>query len=371
MPAKGSCCCTTPDTHGLATMWILDFNYGTVVRDFNWVATTGGTPTSKGCAFDETLMQAAEVGQDHIAGAGVEGTSFLWDANTPETPIWGPLAKTPPTRATGGFSPSYFWYGQADIRNAAFNLAAAARSDGSDYTHGMTGGLLRTDGTHIYTYTDSTPTHRKYAEDGTLVASNTVTGIATDSIEGLSFSGNGEHYHSNNVAGTRNYEAVNPTTLATAWTLALASASGSAVEGNDEDGGMYLVVGGNILKYSAGSLVYSATEPTGFGAATNRFGSGGNLYYIRSITGTPNLTKIDGSDGSIAWNAVIPFTPTSLHIEQQSIVYEGIVYVPYATGIWAIDDATGSTLWDNDTQVCGYSRPVPTSLGLLCCGEYS
>lgn len=372
MPAKGSCCCERPDTHGLATMWILDFDYGTVLRDFYWVANPLNSPLSHACAFDESLIQAAEVGADHVPGVAVEGSSFLWDANPPETPIWGPLAKTiDNSRLTGGFTPSYFWFGNARPDAAEFFLRAAARSNGADYTHGMTGGLLRTDGTYIYTWTDSTPTHRKYDEAGSLIASEAAAAITTGT--GLSYSGSGEHYHSAARGfpdNDRIYEAIDPETLAVNWTLDLNNPNNSSVRGNDEAGGMYLVFGGNLHRYENAILDWSAATPSGFSAQD--FGGNGNIYYVRSITGTDNLTKISGADGSIAWNAPIPFTSSLLtNNPHQPIVHGGAIYIPHAQGIWAVDEATGATLWHTTDPICGYSRPVPTSLGLLCCGEYS
>lgn len=355
MPAKGSCCCTTPDTHGLANMWLLDFEYGSILQDFNYV--TMSLTAANACAFDEAAQRAYQAGY-----------AYLWDADPPETPIWGPLSRDFVASEVGGLTPSYFWNGHAmPLATTEFSLAAVSRSDGAQYTHGMTGGLMRTDGTHIYTYTDDTATHRKYAEDGTLVASVAVAGINSASIKGLDYSGESEHYHSSDG---RNFTAIDSVSLASNWTLDLGAAL-SFAQGNDGAGGLYLVFGGNMKRYAAGALDWSVAAPTGFANNTFKFGWGGNVYFTRTISGVVNWSKVNGSDGSIAWLTPAPSSTIIFRHSQLHIVHNGVLYLPHNEGILAIDDASGDILWNQDTVACGYGRTVPTSRGLLCCGEYS
>lgn len=381
MPAKGSCCCGGPaDTHGLATMWLLDFNYGTVLRDFNWTKSFGGTPVSMACGFDEAVNRACEVGSDYVSGAPIEGSTFLWDATPPETPIWGPLDRTTFPQCVGGFTDSYFWYGHAlpgITSGSDYSLAAVARSDGAQFTHGLTGGLLRVDGGYIYTYTQPTATHRKYDEAGSLIASAVVDPQSGSANKGLDYSGQSEHYSSLARGFPNNdviYTATDVSSLATNWTMNLGFLSG-LIQGNDGAGGLYLIYSAQLHKHSGGNTTpdwsISTASPIANIAVRRKFGWGGNIYYTRTISGGIYWEKLNGSDGSIGWTTLVPHSLASFLDSQWNIVYDGIVYLPYGTGIIAIDDASGAILWDQDTVVCGRARPVPTSLGLLCCGAYS
>lgn len=383
MPAKGSCCCEIPDTHGAATMWLLDFNYGTVLQDFNYVL--GGSPISVACAFDESYNEAAEVGNT---------CSALWEADPPESRIWGPLSSAGSNGPIGGFTESYFWHGAppaagiAGVASGTGTTEARLRSDGSVYTHGMTGGLLRVDDSHIYTVSNAGLIYRKYTEDGTLIATGDMTGQNNGAFP--SYSGEGLHFAlqvSGAPSGHNHWDAVDPVTMSHSVDyfdvdVATPFADPASAFGNDESGGLLLyrsVPTPDEMEYWSGggstSPVWSGVPvPTGFTASNlSRFGRNNSVYGTRLIATVMNLTRITTTDGSVVWNEPVPAGIDVTTILRSKVCFHnGIIYMAMNDlGVWAVDEATGDTLWHQTDVVCGRGLPVATPLGLLCCGVYS
>lgn len=366
------CCCG--DTHGLATMWILDFDTGAIVRDFNYVH--AGSPVSVACASDyfETAEASALV-------------NSLWNPATPESRIWGPNANSGAQGPIGGFTDSYFWHGRfftgaSGGPSGGGQLRAFNRSDGSAYTHGMLGNLQRVEDGYVYTVSTDGLVFRKYEEDGTLVATGDMTGQANGSYP--TYSGEGLHFARDIAAGSHNlWDTVDPVSMSHTVDQIDIDVSGlnpASVFGNDESGGLLMYRSGmsNMIEYWT-----SGTSPDWTGVAAYsgftyanppiaRFGRNHSVYGVRTISSIVNLTRITTTDGSVVWDLPLPSGLDAASIvNNKTLLYEGTLYIACVdSGVWAIDEASGAELWYQDTVHCGYGLPVATPLGVLCCGEY-
>jgi outer membrane protein assembly factor BamB len=176
---------------------------------------------------------------------------------------------------------------------------------------------------------------------------------------------------------------VNPTAPTMGVTWSRQSLNGP---GLDEDfGGTPIFVNNMIVETGKDGYTYALNPSTGTliwhtqtGAAIGSSGTDGTRVFIpteipKCAAGTPcgAFMAVNLSDGSVAWS--IPVTQGNFGFSELSApaVSGGMVFTAFNGSIWALDAATGHTLWSYPTpNTTVFAAPTIVNGGLLV-GEYS
>jgi outer membrane protein assembly factor BamB len=128
------------------------------------------------------------------------------------------------------------------------------------------------------------------------------------------------------------------------------------------------------LNPSTGALIWHT--PTG--AAIGSSGTDGTRFYIpteipKCAVGAPcgAFVAVNLSDGSVAWS--IPVTQGNFGFSEIAApaISNGMVFAAFNGSIWALDAATGKTLWSYPTpNTTVFAAPTIVNGGLLV-GEYT